>query len=120
MCGSLFVCLSFSGCWELDIGPRPGLEYKHKITGEEIKIEGMGWGRDIYKACSTLVSTTNPLKRQFLGYDQILIIYNPAYDNRVCVVYEHPGDFEKKQPTYLYIIPAREIWVNYQRTGKSK
>ncbi len=111
----LCICLVLTGCWELDIGPRPGLWYKHKTTGQEIRIEGMGWGNEVYSACSTIVNIAGPSKRQFLGYEDTKILYNPAYDHRVCVVYEIQGDFEKKQPTYVCIIPAREIWNDYQR-----
>jgi hypothetical protein len=114
----LILCLLLSGCWELDIGPRPGLWYKHKVTGQEIKIEGTGWGKDVYKACSTLVYTTGTFKRQIMGYEATKILYNPAYDHRLCVLYEIEGDFEKKQPTFLCIIPAREIWTDYQRTTR--
>lgn len=114
----ILLCILLTGCWELDVGPRPGLWYKHKITGKEIKIEGMGWGRELYQACSTVVNTTGTFKRQLMGYDATQIIYNPAYDNRVCVVYEIEGDYEKKEPSYFCIVPEKEIWTNYQRTTR--
>jgi hypothetical protein len=114
----IFICLLLTGCGELDIGPRPGLWYRNKTTDEEIRIEIVGRGDEVYEFCSRSVSLSNRAKRAFLGYDEIQIMYNPGCANRLCVAYEVLGDPEQKRPTYIHIIPAKEIWTNYQRIAR--